>query len=656
MIKKFIIFFLVTAFCQNSHGQNSVVDNFRSQLAMAKEDSSRVLILSELAYYYGGFNVDSAFVFAHRAIDLSQKIHFARGEVRGLATLGMEFDTKGDLPQALELEFRGLSIAEENHLALEKVICLDNIGDIFWDLNDFPRAIAIYQQATHISEAFKNQPDWRSLRMSSEEGLGAVFMFNNQLDSAFSHLQKIFLETLNDPYLHTSAMMFFGDLQFKMGSRETGLDYLRQTIRISQNENNHYALGDACRFISECFRDMNLIDSSIIYAKRGLAEAQSIGYKSPVYYTSRALAELYEPIDVKEALHYRKVFDTVNDYYYGPAKVKELQKALSDEQERQRKMEAAAVAYQYKLRQYGLMSGFCIVLLIAFLLYRNNQQKKKANLLLQHQKDKVESTLTELKSTQLQLIQSAKMASLGEITAGIAHEIQNPLNFVNNFSEINAELIEELKKEAMEGNKREVLAIADNLKVNEERITHHGRRADAIVKSMLQHSRSGSGKKEPVNLNAITEECLKLSYHGFQVNDKLFEVNLETDFDEKIGEISAIQSDLVRVLINIFNNAFYAVKEKKKEQGESFVPAVSVRTREAEEKAEIRVKDNGNGIPAKIVDKIFQPFFTTKPTGEGTGLGLSLSYDMVNAHGGEIRLITKENEGTEFIVEWPLKY
>jgi two-component system, NtrC family, sensor kinase len=502
----------------------------------------------------------------------------------------------------------------------------------------------------------KDQPELRNLRLASEESLGAVFMLNNQLDSAYFHLQKLYSETLTDPYWHSKLLMFFGDLQFRRGNRELGLNYLRQSINIFQNNNDHYSQGDACRFISECFREMNMVDSSIFYAKKGLVEAQSIDYKSPILYNSRTLAELYESKDIGQALHYRKVFDSANDNYYGPAKVKDLQSALSNEQERQRKMVAAAIAYQNRLKQFGLLGGFCLILLVAFILYRNNQQKKKANLLLHYQMEKVESTLSELKSTQSQLIQSAKMASLGELTAGIAHEIQNPLNFVNNFSEVNKELIEELKMEAVNGNKDEVIAIAENIQTNEEKISYHGKRADTIVKGMLQHSRSGTGQRELVNINAIVEECLGLSYRSFRAKVKSFEADLQTEFDETFGPVSVVQQNIVQVLINILNNAFYAVNEKSMGKPPGYRPVVCVSTRRVEDKVQVSVKDNGNGISEKVRDKIFQPFFTTKPAGQGTGLGLSLSYDMVKSHGGEIILNTMENAGSEFIIEFPIKH
>jgi signal transduction histidine kinase len=287
-----------------------------------------------------------------------------------------------------------------------------------------------------------------------------------------------------------------------------------------------------------------------------------------------------------------------------------------------------------------------VVLLIALILYRNNRQKQKANVVLA-------KTLSDLKSTQSQLIQSEKMASLGELTAGIAHEIQNPLNFVNNFSDINAELIDELKIEALNGNKEEVLAIASDIKANEQKINSHGKRADAIVKGMLQHSRISTGINEPTDINALADEYMRLAYQGQKRKDNSLNITMQTDFDNTIGEIKIIPGDIARVLLNLYNNAFYALSEKKKKLGDDYEPIVIVSTNKAGDKIEMRVKDNGYGISPKAIGKIFQPFFTTKPTGQGTGLGLSLSYDIIKAHNGEIKVETKEGEGSEFIIQLP---
>ena len=263
-------------------------------------------------------------------------------------------------------------------------------------------------------------------------------------------------------------------------------------------------------------------------------------------------------------------------------------------------------------------------------------------------------TLNDLKAAQTQLIHSEKMASLGELTAGIAHEIQNPLNFVNNFSDVSTELVDEMNNEIDKGNLEEAKHLAQDLKQNLEKINHHGKRAGDIVKGMLQHSRAGSGQNELTDINVLADEYLRLAYHGLRAKDKTFNAATKTDYDDSIGLIKVIPQDIGRAILNLITNAFYAVSERKKEQPSGYEPIVTVSTQKLNDKIEIHVADNGTGIPQKVLDKIFHPFFTTKPTGQGTGLGLSLSYDIVKAHGGEFKVETKEGEGSEFIISLPV--
>jgi two-component system, NtrC family, sensor kinase len=332
-----------------------------------------------------------------------------------------------------------------------------------------------------------------------------------------------------------------------------------------------------------------------------------------------------------------------------------------DEQQRQQEIENVKKTYREQAQKYGLLAGLIVFLSIAIILWRNNRNKQRAYSLLKNQKQetdfqksKVEKTLDELRATQAQLIQSEKMASLGELTAGIAHEIQNPLNFVNNFSDINKELLTEMKDEIDKGNLDEARSVANNIIDNEEKINHHGRRADAIVKGMLQHSRSSSGVKELTDINALADEYLRLAYRGLRAKDKTFNAKIEADFDNNIDKINIVPRDIGRVILNLINNAFYAANERLKVEAAGYEPTVMVSTKRLNDKIEIKVNDNGNGIPGKILDKIFQPFFTTKPTGQGTGLGLSLSYDIVKAHGGEIKVETREREGATFIIQLPV--
>ncbi|HEY6436849.1 MAG TPA: ATP-binding protein, partial [Ignavibacteriaceae bacterium] len=369
-----------------------------------------------------------------------------------------------------------------------------------------------------------------------------------------------------------------------------------------------------------------------------LGEKQSLPIR--VIEASDLLTEIYKSQHNSDsALKYLAIAAEAKDSLFSHEKVKLLQNISFNEHTRQQEAEAEKVKTRNRERTLALIVVAGFFLIIAMILYRNNRHKQKVNLLLQLQKEEIQKNLGELRSAQSQLIQSEKMASLGELTAGIAHEIQNPLNFVNNFSAVNKELLVELKEEIKKGNVDEVSAIADDVISNEEKINHHGQRAGAIVKGMLQHSRTSMGKKEAIDINALADEYLRLSYHGMKAKDKSFHATLKTDFDESltadeagIGKINIIPQDIGRVLLNLYNNAFHAVIEKKKQEIENFQPTISVTTKKMNDKpdsyrVEIRVKDNGVGIPRNVLDKIFQPFFTTKPTGQGTGLGLSLAYD-----------------------------
>ncbi|MEO7210385.1 MAG: ATP-binding protein, partial [Chitinophagaceae bacterium] len=393
------------------------------------------------------------------------------------------------------------------------------------------------------------------------------------------------------------------------------------------------------------------------------------------------LSELYKSRhQYDSAYKYMENYVTMKDSVFNQNKIAQAQdfdfNETTEQQQLAQAKKDAEQAYENRLKFYVLGAMIFISLIIGFLLYRNLSNKRKANILLGKQNKEIQNTLSELKSTQAQLIQSEKMASLGELTAGIAHEIQNPLNFVNNFSEVNKEMLEELKAERLkpkaERDERLEDELINDVISNEEKINHHGNRAGDIVKGMLQHSRSSTGAKEPTYINALADEYLRLSYHGLRAKDKSFNATMKTDFDESIGKINIMPQDIGRVLLNLYNNAFYACTERsrsavnEKSQSSiltsnislltsSFQPTVSVSTKKLDNHVTITVSDNGNGIPQKVLDKIFQPFFTTKPTGQGTGLGLSLSYDIVKAHGGEIKVESMEGEGTTFIIQIPLQ-
>ena len=377
---------------------------------------------------------------------------------------------------------------------------------------------------------------------------------------------------------------------------------------------------------------------------------------------AQILVDIYESINNKDSiLKYLRLTAALKDRLFSDEKEKLrlLENITYNEEIKAKDAEAAHIRNQDNLKLMLLLSGLLAAIVISFILVRSNRDKGRANVILQEQKEKVESTLSELKSTQQQLIQSEKMASLGELTAGIAHEIQNPLNFVNNFSEVNKELLTELKDEAGKGNIEEVKSIANDVIENSEKINHHGKRADAIVKGMLQHSRQTSAIKEPTDINVLCDEYLRLAYHGLKAKDKDFNAHYQTNFDESIDKINIVPQDIGRALLNLLNNAFYAVNEKKQTAGEDYKPLVSVETKSApslgKDWVEVIITDNGNGIPQNVIGKIFQPFFTTKPTGQGTGLGLSLAYDIITKeHNGIIKAESKEGQGSTFIIQLPI--
>jgi len=416
-----------------------------------------------------------------------------------------------------------------------------------------------------------------------------------------------------------------------------------------ESDNNNYLRGAvASRLeLAALYKAAGKTDSTLFQVRLALKVANSLNSPDLWLRCYTALADFYKNNNTDSTVKYQSLIIQINKEIFNAQQVQQFQNIDFDEQQRLNEIEVAKKEFQSRLRTNVLLGSTFTLVVIAFFLYRNNRTKQKA-------KRHVEQAYEQLKATQSQLLQSEKMASLGELTAGIAHEIQNPLNFVNNFSEVNSELVHELESAASRGQLDEIRALAKSIKENEEKISHHGKRAGAIVKSMLQHSRASSKQKEPTDINALCDEYLRLAYHGLRAKDKSFNAKFEVNLDPAVGMVNVMPQEIGRVILNLINNAFYAVSEKKKESPDTYDPTVTVSTRRSGDNIEIRVADNGTGIPSKAVDRIFQPFFTTKPTGQGTGLGLSLSYDIVTkGHGGTLALETQAGEGTTFLIQLP---
>jgi len=632
------------------------IDSLQRQLSVAKGDTNRINAQINLCIRYRLGNTDSSLMYGQQALESAQRIGYIRGQISVLGFMCIVMEQRGNLPKSLELGFKSLQLAEDHHLEDLAGPALDGIGEVYIILKDYSKAISYLRRYIFNQENGTN-----------DEGLayayydtGVAFAGLNKLDSANWYEQKAIQTFAKYDQEEPLVYQALGDIKMKSGNSQEALDYYQESLRISLRKNESRALAYAYYKIASFYKNANRPDSAIYYAQKGLQESQLINQKKTILEASALLSELYEGTDTKTSLQYLKIANAYKDSIFGAGNIEAVQTLVAREEDRQKEIKAAKIAYKSQLREYLLIGGLVILLLVAFFLFRINRKEKAAKKLLQNKNEVIEQTLKDLKATQAQLVQSEKMASLGELTAGIAHEIQNPLNFVNNFSEVSSELLDEMKDELTTGNGQQAKAIADDVKQNLEKIIHHGKRADGIVKGMLMHSRASTGQKEPTDINVLADEYLRLSYHGLRAKDKTFQAKFETHFDKTIEKISVLPQDIGRVLLNLFTNAFYSVTKKNKQHPEGYEPCVSVSTKRVKDKSgsyriEIRVRDNGMGIPQKVMDKIFQPFFTTKPTGEGTGLGLSLSYDIVTkGHGGELKAETQEGEFAEFIILLPI--
>ena len=657
-------------------------DSLRNALNQNINDTLRMAANRELALFYLDINADSAIYYIEKDLPIARKLKLKLWEADALDLIGLISSKQGNYVKAIKSMNEALQIVESKE-------CEKNI----WNISKFTNSgipeyarlsmlgtiqhdvAGIYgstgnsdKQLSTIQDCIKtatriNDNALLSLAFSA---LGLKFFKESRLDSALVLFRKSLtysdLSGFNKYRIDTYNRI--GRIYLKQKLNELALENFLKGLQSGKEQNNNSSIGDSYIAIADYYNQVGKNDSALYYAKSGLATIQNTGHVDYIIAAYNSLVSIYKSRNrADSALIYLQLSNTAKDSLLSLEKIKQLQNIGFDEQLRLQELEKESLETKSKIRVYSLLGGLGILLIVALLLYRNNRQKKKTNKVL-------ESTLTNLKATQSQLIQSEKMASLGELTAGIAHEIQNPLNFVNNFSEVNTELIDELieernKEERDFKNEDDLLK---DIKENEQKINHHGKRAGDIVKGMLQHSRSSSGVKEPSNINALADEYLRLAYHGLRAKDKEFNATMKTDFDETLGNINIIPQDIGRVILNLITNAFYVVNEKAKAESrkqnaeeKSYEPTVSITTkhsplpgRGAGGEVLISVKDNGNGIPQKIVDKIFQPFFTTKPTGQGIGLGLSLSYDIVKAHGGELRVETKEGEGSIFIIQIPI--
>jgi two-component system NtrC family sensor kinase len=589
-------------------------------------------------YYQIRYNYGAADDYYNKALALAQMAHARYPSSYVVSHIARFYQTLHGAGKAIAFLLKAATIYEQEGEQFDTANNYDTLGDIAEDEHDYNGAKIYYDKALLIAKKINNA----HLLALTENSIAWVYYLNKDYDKAYTHCKQSMV------YAKADSGMLLGD-EGELGSiyRDAPDSVLAKAgVKPGQRYETSAAL----------------LTKWINYAKK----------RFEIQATTDGLKEL--SLTYEKMGHYADAFKTYRDYITK----KDSVESLKDEKNVLLKQARAGYMHkedslnyaqritsdelqQKKQQGYLFMGGIVLLLAVSVFIWLSYRNQRKSNHLLANangqittQRDQLSDALSNLKATQTQLIQSEKMASLGELTAGIAHEIQNPLNFVNNFSEVNIELIDEMETELENGTKKEVIEILEDIKQNLQKISHHGKRADGIVKGMLQHSRASSNTKEPTDINKLADEYLRLAYHGLRAKDKTFNAELIVNFADGLPTVNTVPQDVGRVLLNLFTNAFYAVHQKQKTGATSYMPMVTLSTARDGKNIEIRVRDNGGGIPENIRDKIMQPFYTTKPTGEGTGLGLSMSHEIVKAHGGSIEVESVEGEYTEFIVKLPV--
>lgn len=596
-------------------------------------DIAQLKIGKAYQYYYSGRIIDAYEI----ARDAQQMVEKAGNNQQSwvLGALGRDLDGQKSR----------ISVLAGTHLILGHLV-----GEY-----DTDAQLVHYRTAFEMSNATSSDFTKGMARLN----LGISFSTNSiKLDSALLVLDSaLFYMSRNGDAKYLGMIVSTkADVLFRKKQPDSALYYFREALHLNSYNKSEIDLIYVYYKLSQLYLTNGRLDSAMVYANSALQKLENLqGFdegsvinKGKVY---EVLAKYYFQRGDKDSAFFfqeKATGEKENLFRKNALNANKLQSKAFNNQIRLQELEQERQQTIARIRVAALIAGMAVFVLLAGVLLYSYRKKQQANKIL-------ESTLAELKAMQSQLIQSEKMASLGQLTAGIAHEIQNPLNFVNNFAEVNSELLEEAVKEMNEGSSKETIELLKSIRENEEKIAHHGKRADAIVKGMLQHSRSGSGHKELTDLNSLTDEYIRLCYHGIRAKDNSFNATIKADFDQSLPKVKAIAQDLGRAILNLLTNAFYTVNEKRKSVITGYEPTVSIETKYRDDrKVEIIIKDNGNGIPKNIIDKIFQPFFTTKPTGQGTGLGLSLAYDIIKAHGGELKVGSTEGKGSEFRIILPV--
>lgn len=644
---------------RNMHHVNGLTlnkDSLFRRLPFTPPGAQRVKLINDL-YYYGVYpDIKQEIDMGYKILAWAKANHDLIAEAVICAEQGTTMASNGEAAAALQLATEAMTAAKASK---------DNQALAIVYQNTFTKPGISPLQARN--DAFQSLKFARAANdtLTTCWAYEDLFIYYNNIkkpDSAAFYVRKaldwaIKANRLYDICFNINQLANFIPINSEIDERQK-LRYFRGALAISQRINDVTSMYITNGSLGYYYFNKN-IDSALFYAYRAYEVGRRISIQLEHPFVDIIAKAYTKKRNLDSAVKYLKLYDTLDMQLNNNKSMVRAQAITFAEKQKEQQAEAERAALKNSRQRWVLAIVIVFLLLIAFIFWRNNRLTRKANALLAAQKLQTELTLADLRATQQQLIQSEKMASLGELTAGIAHEIQNPLNFVNNFSEVNQEMLEELKAESekprADWDEKLVAELINDLVENEQKINQHGKRADGIVKGMLEHSRASTGQKEPTDLNKLVDEYFKLAYRSLQAKDKTFKAELLTVFNENLPPVNIIPQDIGRVLLNLFNNAFYATQQKQKIAGENYKPEVTVTSTIENGHVIIKVRDNGIGIPDNIKEKIMQPFFTTKPTGQGTGLGLSLSYDIVvKEHGGQLRATSKEGEFSQFEISIPV--
>jgi two-component system, NtrC family, sensor kinase len=665
-----ILILLLLPLLSQAQVGSSYQDSLITELNNAPNDTIRMDINRKLGFFYQDSETEKAEVYHMAQLDFAKKLQLKLWEADAYQQIAYCYNIRFNLPLAYENYMKALEIAEDPGAAQNSwgysnfsysrspdEARLSILGMIHFELSGLYNRTRYhdlaYAQLLKGVEIGRRLDNLKILSLTYRD-LGTHYLDNNMLDSSFIYYQSALEYYSRSPYQKNIGTVYanIGRYYMKREQFDSTVITFHKGIELSMDPASRGIKSNLMFLLGIAFMRTDQLDSALIYTTKALEMSIALNNPTQKARSFSLLGRIYKlmgeyPLAFDYLEKGKNLEDSLNNNYVD--RLMQFVNLDFDQKIRLQELEKEQERLKSRNRMIALLTWLGVFILAALFLYRNNRQKQQTNKVL-------ETTLDHLRATQAQLIQSEKMASLGELTAGIAHEIQNPLNFVNNFSELSTELIDEMNEELDKGDIDEAKAISADIKQNLEKINHHGKRADAIVKGMLAHSRSSSGEKIPTDINALADEYLRLSYHGLRARDKSFNADFKTNFDPNLPKVNVVPQDIGRVLLNLINNAFQAINN------DEFKPLVTVATKNLGDKIQISVKDNGPGIPDAIKEKIFQPFFTTKPTGQGTGLGLSLSYDIVKAHGGEIRVESlpagqagEQGEGTTFIISLPFK-